>query len=143
MEEKIIQASLPSSAALAYLGDAVHSLDLRRRAVSEGFSRSEDLHRFVTERVNAASQARMLLSIEHLLSEDERATVRRAANSHHLQRPKHTSGADYRMATGLEAVFGMLHFRGEHDRIRTLFAIGYESADPTKLNEENKEEQAT
>jgi hypothetical protein len=34
----------------------------------------------------------------------------------------------------------MLHFRGEHDRIRALFAIGYESADPTEQKEENKEE---
>ncbi len=127
MEEKIIQASLPSAAALAYLGDAVHSLDLRRRAVEKGFSRSEDLHRFVTERVNAASQARMLLSIEPRLSEDERATVRRAANSRHLQRPKHMTIAEYRRATGFEALLGMLSFLKREARLQELLDAAYEN----------------
>lgn len=140
MEEKIIQASLPSSAALAYLGDAVHSLDLRRRAVSEGFSRSEDLHRFVTERVNAASQARMLLSIEHLLSEDERATVRRAANSHHLQRPKHMKIAEYRRATGFEALLGMLSFLKREARLEELLNAAYENHKKEKEDENRDSE---
>ncbi len=127
MEEKIIQASLPSVAALAYLGDALHSLDMRGRAVARGFSRSEDLHRFVTEYVNAAAQAEMLLSIEPLLDEDERATVRRAANSHHLQRPKHMKIAEYRRATGFEALLGMLYTLKKEARLQALLDAAYEN----------------
>ena len=36
MEERIRQSDLPTVAALDYLGDAVHSLDIRRRAVLLG-----------------------------------------------------------------------------------------------------------
>ncbi len=140
MEEKIIQASLPSLAALAYLGDAVHSLDMRRRAVARGFSRSEELHRFVTEYVNAAAQAHMLLSIEPLLDEDERATVRRAANSHHLQRPKHMKIAEYRRATGFEALLGMLSFLKREARLALLLDAAYENYTNRKEDEKRDPE---
>jgi 23S rRNA maturation mini-RNase III len=36
MDERIRQTDLPSVAALAYIGDAVHGLDIRRRAVAQG-----------------------------------------------------------------------------------------------------------
>ena len=39
MEEKIRQSDLPTTAALAYLGDAVHTLEIRRRAIAAGISK--------------------------------------------------------------------------------------------------------
>jgi ribonuclease-3 family protein len=139
MTEETKKAPLPTSMALAYLGDAVHSLLVREHLVRKGISHSGDLNRAALAFVTATEQAKVARLLLPHLTEEESDVFRRAGN-HHLQRPKHTSGADYRMATGLEAVFGMLHFRGEHDRIRALFAIGYESADPTEQKEENKEE---
>ncbi|MBQ2718851.1 MAG: ribonuclease III [Clostridia bacterium] len=127
MEEgKLLAASLPTVAALAYLGDAVHSLDIRRRAVALGLAKSGRLHEFSARIVNAASQAAILAALTPCLSEEERDLCRRAANSKHLQRPKHASDADYRQATAFEALLGMHAYLGNDDRLRELLDASYQ-----------------
>ena len=127
MEEAIRQSDLPTVAALAYLGDAVHTLDIRRRAVARGLTKSGALHSFSTRYVNATAQAAMLDAIEAELTEDERELCRRAANSKHLQHPKHATDADYRRATAFEALLGMLYHLGREERLRTLLDLSYQS----------------
>ena len=58
--------------------------------------------------------------------EDELAVFKRAQNSTHLNKPKHASGKDYRMATGFEAVIGMLEWIGDSERIEMLLLAAYE-----------------
>ena len=127
MEERIEAASLPTVAALAYLGDAVHSLDIRRRAVAAGLAKSGRLHAFSAAIVNAASQAAMLTALEPILTEEERDLCRRAANSKHLQHPKHASDIDYRRATALEALLGAHAYRGNEERLALLLEVSYNS----------------
>lgn len=113
---------LPSSAALAYLGDAVHSLYVRRAVVSGRLSHAGDLHEAGLLYVTAAAQAKAMRRILPLLTEEERDVARRAHNSHHLRKPKHMSLADYRDATGLEALLGMLSYTGRTERLDFLMA---------------------
>ena len=120
MHEKIIGASLPSSQALAYLGDARHSLYVRHMLVKRGISKSGELNRQSLKYVTAQAQAAMYRRIEGLLMDDEREVFRRASNSSHLNRPKHASVADYRYATGFEAVIGMLTWIKDEKRIEEL-----------------------
>jgi ribonuclease-3 family protein len=127
MKEKINHALLPSSAALAYLGDAVHSIYVREAAVRSNLSKSKNLHNAANAVVNAERQARLFESIRHLLSEDELDVYRRAHNSRHLQRPKHASFSDYRIATGFEAVLGMLWWLGDKERIDELLSAAMAS----------------
>ena len=117
MHEKTIGASLPSVAALAYLGDAAYSLFVRRMLIEDGYERSGELNRLSLEYVTAERQAALMRRIEPMLVEDERDVFRRAANSTHLNRPRHASIADYRYATGFEAVLGMLVWIGDHERM--------------------------
>ena len=126
MDERIRQADLPSVAALAYIGDAVHSLDIRRRAVANGLCKSGALHNFSTRYVNAAAQASILAALSPLLTEDEAELCRRAANSKHLQHPKHASDAEYRQATAFEALLGMLSYLDRGDRLREILDRSYE-----------------
>jgi len=121
MHDKIIGASLPSVQALAYLGDARHSLYVRHRLVAKGISKSGELNRESLKYVTAEAQAEMFRAVEHLLLDDERDVYRRAYNSGHLSKPKHASHADYRCATGFEAVIGMLHWIGDDERIELIF----------------------
>lgn len=118
-------ASLPSPMALAYLGDARHTLFVREMLVSEGLSKSGDLNREALRYVTAEAQARMARFLEPKLLDDERDIFRRAANSGHLNRPKHASVADYRHATGFEAVVGMLHYIGDEERLLQLMTDAY------------------
>lgn len=128
MHEKVIGASLPSVMALAYLGDARHALYVREMLVKEGISKSGELNERSLEFVTAERQAQMMRKIEPLLLEDEADVYRRAANSGHLNRPKHASAADYRAATGFEAVVGMLHWIGDEERIEYLLAKAHEAS---------------
>lgn len=126
MDERIRQTDLPSVAALAYIGDAVHGLDIRRRAVAQGLCKSGALHAFSTRLVNAAAQASMLEALRDALTEDEAELCRRAANSKHLQHPKHATDADYRQATAFEALLGMLSYLGREDRLQQILDLSYE-----------------
>ena len=126
MDERIRQTDLPSVAALAYVGDAVHGLDIRRRDVARGLCKSGALHAFSTRLVNAAAQALMLTAILPMLTEDEAELCRRAANSKHLQHPKHATDADYRQATAFEALLGMLSHLGREERLKEILDLAYE-----------------
>ncbi len=126
MHEGLIGATLPTTAALAYLGDARHSLFVRRMLVEKGICKSGELNEASLAYVTAEAQARMMRKIEPLLLEDELDVYKRAANSSHLNKPKRASGADYRAATGFEAVIGMLEWIGDTERLEMLLRTAHE-----------------
>ena len=114
--------NLPSGAALAFLGDAVFSLHVRSALVSMGISHSKRLNVLTQNYVTSTAQAQFFSEIQELLTEEERGIYRRAANSTHLQKPKNTTAAVYRSATGLEALLGALYCSGQHDRLNFLLS---------------------
>ncbi len=120
MQERIIGANLPSGAALAYLGDAWYSLFVRRRLIESGMEKAKDLNAAALSFVTAGKQAQRMRRILPLLSEDEEGVFRRAANASHLHRPKGATAADYRFATGFEALIGMLCFLKKEERLLYL-----------------------
>ena len=125
MHDRVIGASLPSTQALAYLGDAAYSLFVRRMLVNKGLSKAKDLNRETLKYVTAEAQAAMYRRIEHMLLDDEREVFKRAANSTHLNRPKHASITDYRYATGFEALIGMLVYIKDDERIEELLTAAH------------------
>ena len=120
MENKIRQTDLPDVLALAYLGDAIFSHAVRRRLVARGISRNGELTRLSLAYVTAEAQSEGFGLIEPTLSDDEKAVARRASNSGHLNRPRHASPADYRRATALEALLGMLEMTGQTERLQEI-----------------------
>ena len=108
--------------ALAYLGDAVYELAVRRYLIDHGLGKSGSLHTQAVRYVNAERQSRFYAEIEPLLSEQERAVYRRGRNAKSGHQPPHTSAACYRRATGLEALIGWWHLRGEQQRLQEILA---------------------
>jgi len=125
MHDKIIGASLPSVQALSFLGDAVHSLYVRRMLVEQGHCKSGDLNVEAQRYVTAEAQANMLRRVKPLFLEDELDVFRRASNSTHLNRPKHARAADYRAASGFEAVLGMLEWIGDRERLYEILKTAH------------------
>lgn len=117
--------NLPTVSALAYLGDARHSLYVRMMLISRGLSKSADLNREALKYVTAEAQASMCRKIMDEFTESEVGVYKRAFNSTHLNKPKHTSGLDYRMATGFEAVVGMLAWLGMEERLKYLLDLAH------------------
>ncbi|MBE6532102.1 MAG: hypothetical protein E7676_01170 [Ruminococcaceae bacterium] len=126
MHDRLLGTSLPTVAALAYLGDARHALFVRRMLVDSGICKSGELNEAALKFVTAEAQANMMRKIEPMLLEDEREVYKRAANSGHLNKPRHASAADYRAATGFEAVIGMLEWIGDGERLDVLLRAAHE-----------------
>ena len=118
-----------STAALAYLGDSVWELSVRQMLVEKGISDSARLNREALDYVTARSQAAAVKRILGAFSEEEQAIYRRGRNIGHTNVPKHATVAEYRMATGLEALFGYLFLRGRSERIGELFALAFEEGE--------------
>ncbi len=127
MHERVLGINLPATAALAYVGDARHALYVRERLVRMGICKSGELNEAALSYVTAEAQAAAMRRIEDRLLDDEREVYRRAYNSGHLNRPKHASAADYRAATGFEAVVGMLHWLRDEERLEELLSFAYEN----------------
>lgn len=114
-----------STAALAYLGDCVIEMCVREHLVRAGISSSAKLNRLALDFVRAPMQARAMQRLLPVLSEEELAVFHRGRNVGHTNTPKSATVAEYRAATGMEALFGYLHLSGNPNRIRELFLIAY------------------
>ncbi len=115
-------ANAYSSAQLAYLGDAVLEVMVRRQLVlTQAPHPSETALAYVT----AAAQSDAVERILPHLTEEEEAVYRRARNSVHANVPKRATVAQYRRATGLEALFAYLHLTNNAERLDALFRLAY------------------
>ena len=122
-----------STAALAYLGDSIIELCVRETLVQKGVSSAKNLNSTALLFVKAEAQADAMKIILPILTEEENAAYRRGRNIGHTNTPKSATVGQYRMATGMEALFGYLYLKGERNRINELFSLAY--AD--KINEIN------
>ena len=111
-----------SGAALAYLGDAVMEVLVRRMLVGRGIGNAGKLSALSLDYVRATNQSRGLEGLLSHLTEEETAVYHRGRNAAGAH-PKSASVNDYRRATGLEALFGYLHLKGDTERLDTLFGI--------------------
>ncbi len=105
---------------LAYIGDNIYELVNRSVAVKTANKAVRKLHRECAARANASAQAGAARYLEPFLTEEEEAVFRRGRNAEVYTKAKNASFADYHMATGLEALIGMLYLKKEYDRLLTL-----------------------
>lgn len=125
MQDNVLSGNLPAPLALAYIGDAAHSLYVRKLLVARGIRKSGELNELALGYVTAEQQALAYERIASALTELEGDIFRAAYNSSHLNKPKRASGKAYRSATGFEAVIGMLVWLGREDRFRELMKLAY------------------
>ncbi len=111
--------------ALAYLGDSVVEICVRTFLVRAGLSSSRHLNSEALGFVRAPDQAAAMLKIADMLTEEEEAVYRRGRNVGHTNTPKNCTMAQYRAATGFEAMFGYLSLTGQNERITELFEAAY------------------
>jgi len=107
---------------LAYLGDAVYELRVRRMLTARGHSKAGLLHKDALRYVSAHGQSTAAAALEPVLDEEELAVFHRGRNAHPKSVSRHNDPGEYSLATGLEALFGYLEMAGRQDRIDTLFS---------------------
>lgn len=115
-----------TTASLAYLGDCAIEICVREYLVRElGLSSSAKLNKAALEFVRAARQAEAMKNILPLLTEEENDVFHRGRNMGHSNTPKSATVAEYRNATGMEALFGWLYLAKNNERIEQLFRAAY------------------
>ena len=124
--------------ALAYLGDCVIELCVRRHLVEKGLSTSAHLNAAALDFVRAPAQAEAMKNLLSHLSETEETYFRRGRNMGHSNVPKRATVSEYRAATGMETLFGYLHLTGQTARIDELFRLAYPQVADNKELEDGK-----
>ena len=97
---------------LAYIGDGVYELVIRTILVKKANCPVNRLHKKASSLVKASAQSGMI--------------YRRGRNAHSATMAKHATMADYRRATGFEALMGYLYLKEDFSRILELVHAGLE-----------------
>ena len=116
---------------LAYIGDGVFDLIIRTVVVDKGNTSPNELHRHTSSIVKAQTQALMAEALMEELTEEEHDVYRRGRNAKSFTTAKNATVADYRKATGFEALMGYLYLEDRFDRAvylsrRALDLLGIE-----------------
>ncbi len=104
---------------LAYLGDAVYELYIRKMLIlREENVGADSLHRKATRYVSASGQSESVKKLmKEFLKEDEVKLVKRARNHKTSSHPRGADPVEYKLATGFEALIGDLYIRDEIERL--------------------------
>ena len=109
---------------LAYIGDGVYELIIRTILVKKGNCPVNRLHKKASSLVKAGAQSAIMEVIEEELTPEELSVYRRGRNAHSPAMAKHATMADYRRATGFEALMGYLYLKEDYTRMLTLVRMG-------------------
>lgn len=112
---------------MAYLGDSVYELYIRKHLITKGISKVNDLQKMSLQYVSAVSQRKHLerLVDNNFLTEEEMDLYKWGRNAHG-GKAKNADIVTYRIATGLEAMIGVLYQEGKIDRVSEIinFIVG-------------------
>ena len=113
---------------LAYLGDAIYEIYVRKFLINKGLAKVNDLQTESLKYVSAKSQAKYVQDMitNNLLSDEELDVVKRARNYKTTSHPKNCDIVTYKYATGLEALIGYLDLKYNNERIDEImnFILG-------------------
>lgn len=125
--ETNVDAKQLNSLALAYMGDAVFEIYVRRHLLQSGRVRPHYLHREGTKYVSAKAQCQTLFQLmdQGLLTDDEMAVVLRGRNAKSGTVPKNTDVQTYRHSTAFEALMGYLYLTGQVERLEELIVKSF------------------
>ena len=111
---------------LAYIGDGIFDLVIRSIVVGKGNTKASQLHQRTSHIVKAKTQAEMIDALEDVLTEEEADIYRRGRNAKSPTMAKNATMADYRKATGFEALMGYLYLKDDSKRVVELTKIAVE-----------------
>ena len=108
---------------LAYLGDAVYELIIRSILMDNQDRSVKKMNKAAQSLVNATTQAQIAGILEPKLTDTEKNIFHRGRNAKNNSMSKHSDIHDYRIATGLESLFGYWYLSGQIERAVTLLQI--------------------
>ncbi len=109
--------SMYSPLTLAYIGDSVFDLKIKEYMVAHHNMPVEKFHQRVSKIVCARNQSSFIDEWMENLDETEKDIYNRGRNASVHTKAKNATMAEYKKATGLEALVGFLYLCKEYDRL--------------------------
>ena len=107
--------------ALAYLGDAIYELEIRKFLLEKNITKVNQLQTESIKYVSAVNQAKYLKEmIDKNFFTDEELNVILRARNHKSHKSKSTDIVTYKYSTALEAVIGYLYYQKNNKRIEEI-----------------------
>lgn len=105
--------------ALAYLGDAIYEIYVRKYLLKKGIVKVKELQSEAIKYVSAKGQASKLKQLldNGFFNQEEIMVINRGRNHKGTRHPKGTDIVTYKYATGIEAVIGYLELNNNQKRI--------------------------
>ncbi len=108
---------------LAYIGDAVYEIYVRLRSAEMCGRHAGDMNKYSVHYVKAESQAAAAKKLaEWFYTGEELSLFKRARNRTNTAHPRGCTPAEYKLATGFEAVIGWLYITDERDRLDAVIS---------------------
>ncbi|UQS85038.1 Mini-ribonuclease 3 [Apilactobacillus apisilvae] len=138
MKEQVPNYKQLNGIALAYLGDSVYEVYIRKHLLALGITKPNRLQKIARKYVSAKAQAALidLMNENDLLDKEEEAVFKRGRNCKSYTHAKNTSVLTYRYSTGFEAMIGYLSLSGKEDRLQELSKWCIEQVDAGRLRYE-------
>lgn len=105
---------------LAYLGDSVYEVYIRKNLILKGIRGVKELNICSENYVSASAQANLFNFLSDKLTKEEMDVALRGRNTKLKSKSKSVSIGEYRKATGLECVFGYLYLLSQDERMEQL-----------------------
>lgn len=107
--------------ALAYIGDAIYELEIRKFLLEKNITKVNQLQTESIKYVSAVNQAKYLKEmIDKNFFTDEELNVILRARNHKSHKSKSTDIVTYKYSTALEAVIGYLYYQKNNKRIEEI-----------------------
>lgn len=107
---------------LAYLGDAYYELAIRKYLLGKGITEMNKLQKISVEYVSAKAQAKVVLELLPLLTEEETLVYKRGRNFK-TKAARKIDIKDHNISTGFEALIGYLYLKGENERLEEIIQM--------------------
>ncbi len=110
-----------NTTALAFIGDAVYEVYIRKHVMDSIGANANKLHRAAVGYVCAGSQAKAVKRLmAEFLTEEETALVKRARNHKISTKSRSADAVTYKLATAFEALIGFLFLAEEQQRLEQV-----------------------
>lgn len=118
----MMNPAMMNGIALAYLGDAVYEVYVRRHLLARGLTKPAQLQKAAKSYVSAKAQAALIAGMteQGFLTDEEIDMFKHGRNAKSYTHAKNTDVVTYRISTGFEALFGTLDMLERHDRVTEI-----------------------
>ena len=133
-----MEAAKVNTTALAYMGDAVYEVYVRRFVLERDSINVDKQNKLAVRFVRAEGQALAIKKMFDMLTEKEQLLVKRARNKKISSKPQNADPVTYKLATAFEALVGFLYLSGDTKRLEEIINQALELIDKAEIKDVRK-----